>query len=183
MREGWGEYDFYGEQAVAVARDYFLQEVRRLKPKVLEELRNDPFNRYLEARICDPPKTAASILPYDYGVRELWNKLSSGDFSPIPKIESIRPVTGENDEFSSATAHESQVFDLGTAPTQDARLKALWVSLKKWACENYLDADWCIYSALSTLNLWSRSKEDLDKMNWGKGPILFFLFFSSRRSP
>jgi hypothetical protein len=150
-RLGFGEYIPYAGVRVALAREWFLESVRRFAREALVTLSQEPFESYLNSGIL------------------------SLDLTRVRR--EYRPFDGEDDPESRSSRDLWDVWEhLGRGEDfHGINLSRLRQSLQVWAETYHLEAGWCIRHALYTLDFWSQSPAGLEQLNWARQPdIIIF---------
>jgi len=135
-----GEFD--GGQVVTIARRLFLSQLRERIPQVSEQLRDEALGLLLLAKnnSNSPALSTATVAGRRQSVIE--GTINSQEIAALRKdLEK-----GRYDADKHFSAFLRSIFD--------------WT--KRWNIE----AEWCLFRALKTLNSWSRYKPLLDDLQW-----------------
>lgn len=162
--------------SVIDARNYFLFIVQRHAKYVLDALADDPYKKFLGAKLYFKPGGMQRTMSDRIRERVLWEQYQRPAWQ---EIEST--VDGKFPEVSRTEEEEAWLRLVKPSPrpqlikdflADNTRVIAVFrKSLITWSREHNLDEIWCREQAYETLSMWQASPLLFDERMWHDEPI------------
>lgn len=174
---GHGEYESAlrneAPPSVKHARSYFLDVVKTLAPNVLDDLSNEPYRLYWEARLCFEANEQRNE-KRDLVTRHIWTNYQRPSWKEIENpfknpLLSDSPDIGDEyiSEIPSSRLRRKEAEAIDTTPVEkDEHIQVFRDSLFGWSRRHHLDTTWCRERAYETLDFWCFSEEGRKIQMW-----------------
>lgn len=174
--------------SVIDARNYFLLIVQRHAKHVLDALADDPYKKFLKAKLYFKPDGKQRNMYDRIRERVLWEQYQRPAWQ---EIEST--IEGEFPEIDRTEEEDAWLRLVKPSPRHQLikgfladntkAIAAFRKSLTTWSCDHYLAEMWCRERAYETLSMWQASPLLRRERMWNDAPVRYPIIASRSERP